>query len=120
MTPIGLKKRRPMDNGQGGLFSSTSGPLKIRKRYLPTNDVTLYHGDCLDLLRSMPPEAADLVVTSPPYNIGKEYERKLDLPMYVEQQTKIIRECIRVLSRRGSICWQVGRYLARWRRHPSC
>lgn len=72
------------------------------------NEVTLHLGDCLDLLASMPDGSADLVVTSPPYNIGKEYEKKLDLALYVDQQARLIRECIRVLSDRGSICWQVA------------
>jgi adenine-specific DNA-methyltransferase len=50
-------------------------------------------------------------VTSPPYNIGKEYEKKLDLEDYIEQQAVVIKECLRTLSTRGSICWQVGNYV---------
>ncbi len=38
--------------------------------------VTLCDGDRLDLLRQIPSGEAQLVVTSPPYNIGKKYERK--------------------------------------------
>ena len=53
-----------------------------------------------------------LIVTSPPYNIGKEYERKLKIETYLEQQAQIISECVRVLSDRGSICWQVGNYVS--------
>lgn len=52
-----------------------------------------------------------LIVTSPPYNIGKEYEKKLDLGNYLKQQKQIIEQCVRVLSPRGSICWQVGNYV---------
>lgn len=74
-------------------------------------DVVLYHGDCLDLLCSLPDQLARLVVTSPPYNIGKPYERKLHLTEYLEQQRKVIRESVRVLSDNGSICWQVGNYI---------
>lgn len=74
----------------------------------PRNDVTLYHGDCNDLLAVMPDGVADLVVTSPPYNIGKVYEKRLDLNAYVKEQARVIRECIRILSPRGSICWQSG------------
>jgi adenine-specific DNA-methyltransferase len=61
----------------------------------------------------MPEDQADLVVTSPPYNIGKEYEKRLDLDLYIEQQTRVIRECIRILKPTGSICWQVGNYVDR-------
>lgn len=52
-----------------------------------------------------------LIVTSPPYNIGKEYEKKLKLEAYIEQQAAVIRECVRRLSPNGSICWQVGNYV---------
>lgn len=52
-----------------------------------------------------------LIVTSPPYNIGKEYEKKLKIENYVEQQAETIKECVRVLADNGSICWQVGNYV---------
>jgi adenine-specific DNA-methyltransferase len=52
-----------------------------------------------------------LVVTSPPYNIGKEYEKKLNLDQYIDQQAHVIKECVRVLHDSGSICWQVGNHV---------
>jgi len=45
------------------------------------------------------------------YNIGKEYEKKLKLKTYLDQQAVVIQECVRSLSPRGSICWQVGNYV---------
>lgn len=95
------------------LLDTFTRKLRIRRRYDPGNDVTLYQGDCQRFLQTLPDEAADLVVTSPPYNIGKEYEKRLDLNQYIEQQSQIIRECIRILSRRGSICWQVGNFVTK-------
>jgi len=71
----------------------------------------LYPGDCLKLLAAIPDESLSLVITSPPYNIGKEYEKKLKLETYIEQQAAVIRECVRCLSPQGSICWQVGNYV---------
>lgn len=76
-----------------------------------SEDIVLYSGDCLELLRAIPDESLTLVVTSPPYNIGKEYEKRLELETYLEQQAAVIRECVRCLSPRGSICWQVGNYV---------
>lgn len=38
--------------------------------YYSDDLVTLYHGDCLEVMRSLPDESVDLVVTSPPYNMG--------------------------------------------------
>jgi len=67
----------------------------------------------MKLMRTMPDECADLIVTSPPYNIGKEYESKLDIGEYVLQQSLIIEECARLLSSQGSICWQVGNHVSK-------
>lgn len=87
--------------------------IQIGDTYDERNHVSLFQGDCLDLLRQLPDGAADLVVTSPPYNIGKEYETRVELATYVRQQSQVIQECTRALSERGSICWQVGNYVDR-------
>lgn len=85
--------------------------MKIAGRFAPDAQAVVYQGGCLDLLRQIPDKSIQLVVTSPPYNIGKEYEKKLDLSLYVRQQAEVIAECTRVLSETGSICWQVGNYV---------
>lgn len=69
--------------------------------------------DNLDYLARIVDESVQLVVTSPPYNIGKEYESKESLSTYVDQQRVVISECVRTLNPRGSICWQVGNYVER-------
>ncbi|MFQ5863969.1 MAG: DNA-methyltransferase [bacterium] len=84
---------------------------KIVEEFCPKERIVVYPGDCLNLLKQIPDGSLHLVVTSPPYNIGKEYERKLKLDRYVEQQASVIKECVRALSDQGSICWQVGNYV---------
>ncbi|MDA8170556.1 MAG: site-specific DNA-methyltransferase [Nitrospiraceae bacterium] len=83
----------------------------ISERFSNSENIVVYHGDCLKLLSTIPDESLQLIVTSPPYNIGKEYEKRLKLENYLEQQAAVIRECVRSLSPRGSICWQVGNYV---------
>ena len=85
--------------------------MSIPKRFRRDRRIVLHHGDCLELLRQIPDETVQLVVTSPPYNLGKAYEKKLRLEQYFEQQKAVITECIRVLRPTGSICWQVGNYV---------
>ena len=63
------------------------------------------------MLKTIPDKSIQLIVTSPPYNIGKEYEQKTNLSDYIEQQSQIIKECERVLGEFGSICWQVGNFV---------
>ncbi len=79
--------------------------------FVPSARVVVHLGDCLGILRSCPHETFRLIVTSPPYNIGKEYEKRLDIKSYLEQQATVIKECVRVLKSDGSICWQVGNYV---------
>lgn len=104
---------------QNGLFdppsraAQTRRNIRLTKRYSPRSDATVYHGDCRDLLRTIPDGEASLVVTSPPYNIGKEYESRLNLDVYVQHQSEVIGECARILADGGSICWQVGNYVDR-------
>jgi len=85
--------------------------LNIGSTFTLDRDVVVFQGDCLDLLPTIPDGAIQLVVTSPPYNLGKTYERHLQLDEYVSQQSKVISECVRVLSDTGSLCWQVGNYV---------
>lgn len=74
-------------------------------------DVSLHGGDALDLLRAMPAACAQLVITSPPYNLGKAYESRRGFAEYLAGQQRVIDACVRVLRPGGSICWQVGNYV---------
>jgi adenine-specific DNA-methyltransferase len=85
--------------------------LTIRKRYAKENDVTLFHGDCLKLLEQIPDNSAQLVITSPPYNLGKSYEKKGTLESYIALQRLVIAEAVRITRDGGSICWQVGHHI---------
>jgi len=85
--------------------------VRIAAKFDQTADLILYKGDCMDLLPLIPDNFVKLVVTSPPYNLGKPYESRLDLDEYVAWQRRVIEECVRVLDERGSICWQVGNYV---------
>ncbi|MGH7146351.1 MAG: DNA-methyltransferase [Nitrospiraceae bacterium] len=89
-----------------------SGSLVLSRRFTKDADVVLSHGDCLEFLKTLPTGIARLVVTSPPYNIGKSYERRRKLDEYLKTQEQVIKECTRVLADDGSICWQVGNYVS--------
>ncbi|MHB1295767.1 MAG: DNA-methyltransferase [Anaerolineae bacterium] len=86
-------------------------PLSIVDTYRPDSDLVLYTGDCLELLATVPNATCQLVVTSPPYNLGKAYEKRSTVDDYLAAQSMVIQECVRVLHPRGSLCWQVGNYV---------
>ncbi|WP_211339499.1 DNA-methyltransferase [Nocardia mexicana] len=67
-------------------------------------------GDCLKWLKTLPDEAVDCIVSSPPYNIGKSYETRRELEHYLTEQREVLFQCARVLKKTGSIFWQVGSY----------
>lgn len=86
-------------------------PVDIAEKYDDESDVVFFHGDVRNLLPQIPDESIQLIVTSPPYNIGKEYEETKTLEQYKKFQKEVIDELIRVLKPEGSLCWQVGNYV---------
>jgi adenine-specific DNA-methyltransferase len=72
----------------------------------------MWQGAVEELLRVLPAEPLfDLVVTSPPYNLGKVYEKRKALDEYLAWQAAIIDAIVPRLKRTGSICWQVGNFV---------
>ena len=85
--------------------------ISISDIYNTSADVVLFDGNCSDLLKDIPSSSVDLVITSPPYNVGKKYEKKMSLPAYLKNQEPAIVELVRVLADTGNLCWQVGNYV---------
>lgn len=73
--------------------------------------VNLHHDDCLKVLKKLKDNSIDLILTSPPYQVGKEYEKDISIDEYIKWQDNIIKESIRITKDTGSICWQVGNYI---------
>ncbi|WP_297915680.1 site-specific DNA-methyltransferase [uncultured Campylobacter sp.] len=83
--------------------------MEINEKFAIDNKVTVFNGDCLELLKTIPDNFCDLIVTSPPYCMGKEYENiHDDIMSFKEQQSKIFNDIYRILKVGGSLCWQVG------------
>lgn len=76
-----------------------------------TTGTRIVTGDNIEVLRGLPARSVDLVVTSPPYNIGKEYETRRRLADYLEGFRPLLHELARVLKPSGSIAWQTGNYV---------
>lgn len=77
---------------------------------LPLN--TILHGDCRDELTTLPDESVQLTVTSPPYNIGKEYGDEYDdkqpIDHWVSLMEDVFEELFRVTKPDGKVCINVG------------
>ncbi len=84
---------------------------KIESQFRGDADIVLYHGDATDLMAELPDGSIRLIVTSPPYNLGKEYENRVGIGAYLKTQAKLIAQFRRILADDGSICWQVGNFV---------
>ena len=84
---------------------------EIASSFSPTAEAVIAPGDCLETIRNLPDDLAKLIITSPPYNIGKAYEKSVGLDRYLDALSPVVEQIVRVLSPAGSLCWQVGNYV---------
>jgi site-specific DNA-methyltransferase (adenine-specific) len=79
-------------------------------KYLETNYGTLYNGEALEVLKLMPDESVNCIITSPPYwglrdygvddQLGLEYNYQ----DYIKRLITIFDQCKRILKKDGT-CW---------------
>jgi DNA modification methylase len=86
-------------------------PITISESLADQAQATLLCGETLNRLRDLADGSVKLIITSPPYNIGKEYETPVELGHYLDWLKPIAAEIFRVLSDGGSLCWQVGNFV---------
>jgi adenine-specific DNA-methyltransferase len=96
---------------QAALFSESQFDASVADHFTSEASAVILRGDSAETLKTVPDGAAKLIITSPPYNLGKAYEKIAKLDEYLENLTPIVDELIRVLAHDGSLCWQVGNYV---------
>ncbi|HIF6014036.1 TPA: DNA-methyltransferase [Vibrio parahaemolyticus] len=72
------------------------------------NGVAIYQMDCLEAMKKLPEECVDLTITSPPYNIGKEYEELAELSNYLDWCEQWIAQIHRLTVPDGTFWLNVG------------
>ncbi len=90
----------------------------IETSYNPEAKIIVFHGDVMDFVQQVPDSSVSLIVTSPPYNIGKEYENRTSIEKYIDVQSEVISQLYKKLRDDGSICWQVGNYVDKGEVYP--
>jgi len=102
----------PLSNAKkvvtASLFTDTT---PIYEEYTEAARIVLKQGDTTSFMKSVPDKSVRLIVTSPPYNIGKSYESRQAINDYLAVHETAIEEMVRILADNGSICWQVGNYV---------
>ena len=59
-------------------------------------------------MSEIPDNSVHLIITSPPYNVGKEYDENLSLEEYRYFLKKVFSQCFRVLVDGGRICINIA------------
>ena len=71
-------------------------------------------GDCLEIMSTLPDNSIDMVITSPPYNVGVNYNGKgenadkLPLKVYQEWALSVTSNITRLLISGGRMCLELG------------
>lgn len=93
----------------GEKMTAFNGLIKSIKPYYKTEYGGAYQGDTLDLIKSIPDNSVDLIVTSPPYGLRKKKEYGNANPEeYVQWFRPFAKEFLRVLKPEGSFVLNIG------------
>lgn len=92
--------------------SDVGAPLRIPKYKI---EYELINSDVMDGLEQQHGRKFKLIISSPPYNIGKSYEKnaRRTIAAYTEWQTQVAEKLVAMLDDNGSLCWQVGAFVSR-------
>jgi DNA modification methylase len=90
----------------------------IESQFQPDAEIVLYPGDVDSFLTTIPDGTVSLIITSPPYNLGKVYENRVAIEDYLHLQAQTIVQLCRVLKDDGSLCWQVGNFVEKGEVYP--
>lgn len=85
--------------------------MSVAASFSSQDRIVLLQSDTEEACANLPSGQFSLVITSPPYNIGKSYEKQVGLNEYLAWQETLIADLVRLVKPGGSLCWQVGNYV---------
>lgn len=83
----------------------------MKRSEINFDDGKLVHGDCITVIDSIPDNSIDLVFTSPPYFMGKDYDHSMLAEDFLEKISALQDKIFPKLKCGGSLCWQVGNHV---------
>ena len=91
-------------------FSNIQGQIiqRIGKPYYCDKNCMIFCADTLYAQNVLPDKLFNLIITSPPYNIGKEYENVMPIAEYVKWTERWTAESARLLTDNGALLLNVG------------
>lgn len=82
--------------------------MGISSGYSDHSTCVLILNDCIKAIKTLPSNSIDLTITSPPYFMGKEYDKSTKVEDFIQAHKTLLPEMLRVTKPGGSVCWQVG------------
>ncbi len=92
----------------GELATDVRPPLDTNTRVAPNDKVNQIYCHTSESMTELPDHSVHLVVTSPPYNVGKEYDDDLSISEYEGLLSRVFSECHRVLVEGGRVCVNIA------------
>jgi len=80
----------------------------LGKPYFENKDFLLYNGDCTELMSKLSPNLINTTITSPPYNIGKEYEKIMTVDDYINWCSSWIEQIYNLTKKDGALLLNLG------------
>jgi adenine-specific DNA-methyltransferase len=93
-------------------LSNSEGPHQFKKNSgFEQKAYKLKTQDAFKFLKKLEPSSADIIISSPPYCMGKEYDTSSSIDQFLQDHRKLAPLLSRALKPGGSLCWQVGHYV---------
>lgn len=89
-------------------FSRGKENVDFRENPLPANSIDKIFCESSERMKELPDNSIHLMVTSPPYNVGKMYDKDMSLEEYRTFLTSVWKEVYRVLVPGGRICVNIA------------
>ena len=95
--------------GKHNFFEIKNRLIKeIGNPFFETDNVVIFNGDTLEILKHFDFSFVSLTITSPPYNIGKEYEKIMPINDYIEWMEKWVRKVYSITHDSGALLLNIG------------
>jgi adenine-specific DNA-methyltransferase len=90
------------------IIQTYESPIDAVAAFKARAATVLFRGDCLELIRRIPDNSVDLTIASPPYCMGKPYEKSRSVEDFIAAQKQVLPAIARITKDGGSICWEIG------------
>lgn len=82
------------------------------------DDYSIIKGDTFKNINQLKDNSIQLAITSPPYNIGKVYEKRVEFEKYLEPYNEFAKSLFKKIKSEGSVCWEVGNFVKNGEVYP--